>query len=88
MPGIRYRSGWYLGSTPGSLLRADRELGISGPAEGSGREGVRWELAGRKAWRGYHVGVASTGQLLPIGGESNALHPGDVALELDEQASG
>ena len=32
--------------------------------------------------------VASAGQLLPIGGESYALHPGDVALELDEQASG
>ena len=83
MPGIRYRSGWYLGSTPGSLLRADREVGISGPAEGSEREGVRWELAGTKACRGYHVGVASAGQLLPIGGEGNALHPGDVALELD-----
>lgn len=37
---------------------------------------------------GYHVGVASAGQLQLIRGESYALHPGDVALELDKQASG
>lgn len=38
--------------------------------------------------RAYHARVASAGQLQPIRGEGYALHPGDVALELEEQASG
>lgn len=37
---------------------------------------------------GYHVRVASAGQLQPVGGESYALHPRGMALELDKQASG
>lgn len=44
-----------------------------------GSEGSEW---------GYRMGVAGAGQLQPIRGESYALHPGDVALELDKQASG
>lgn len=37
---------------------------------------------------GYHVRVASAGQLQPVGGESYALHPRGVPFELEKQASG